>query len=85
MGEITNMKLGWNFAKETILRIIKYEKEGVIMKYKIEITETLQKIVEVEAPSYSEAFQNVWNDYNNGDIVLSSDDFVCFDINEYNE
>lgn len=55
------------------------------MKYQIEITETLQKIVEVEAPSYSEAFQNVWNDYNNGDIVLDSDDFVCFDINEYND
>lgn len=50
------------------------------MKFQIEITETLQKIVEVEAHSYSEAFQNVWNDYNNGDIV-----FVCFDINEYNE
>lgn len=79
------MKLGRNFAKETILRIIKYEKKGVIMKYKIEITETLQKIVEVEAPSFSEAFQNVWNDYNNGDIVLSSDDFMCFEINEYNE
>lgn len=55
------------------------------MKYQIEITETLQKIVEVEAPSYSEAFQSIWNDYNNGDIVLSSDDFVCFDINEYND
>lgn len=55
------------------------------MKYQIEITETLQKIVEVEAASSSEAYQYVVYDYNNGDIVLDSDDFVSVEINEYND
>lgn len=55
------------------------------MKYKIEITETLQKIIEVESPSYDEAFENVLNDYNAGKIILDSDDFICFEINEYED
>ena len=50
------------------------------MKYKIEITETLQKIVEVEANSLSEAITKVGKDYDDGEIVLDAMDFDGFEI-----
>ena len=55
------------------------------MKYKIEITETFQKVVEIEADSYEKAFRKVWNDYLDGNIVLAADDYKGFDIAEYKE
>lgn len=55
------------------------------MKYTIEITETLQKVVEVEADSLSNAIFEVAKDYRGGEIVLDHNDFVGFTILEYKE
>ena len=43
--------------------------------YKIEITETLQKVVEVEAKSLTEAITKVAVNYGGGEIVLGAEDF----------
>lgn len=55
------------------------------MKYKIEITETLQKVIEVEAENLSEALTTVCVDYKKGEIVLDDMDYVGYDIKEYKE
>lgn len=50
------------------------------MKYKIEITETLKKEVEVEAKNIHEAVAKVMDMYSDCDIVLTADDYseTCF-------
>ena len=55
------------------------------MKYKVEITETLQKVIEVEAKSLSDAITKVATDYDDGEIVLDAMDFVGYGINEFKE
>lgn len=52
--------------------------------FKIEITETLQKVVEVSASSLDEALEIIKNKYNNEDIVLDSNDYVYTIIGEFN-
>ena len=52
------------------------------MKFKIEITETLQRIVEVEANNLSEAISKVADTYDNEEIVLDYNDLVGFSIKE---
>ena len=49
-------------------------------KYLVEITETLQKQIEVEANSASEAEIKIHTLYKQGDIVLSADDHTGTDI-----
>ena len=44
--------------------------------YYISVTETLNKIVEVQAEDSSEALQKAEDAYYNGEIVLDSEDFV---------
>lgn len=44
--------------------------------YAIEIEEVLQKVVAVEAASEDEAYQKVKEAYQNGEIVLSAEDFM---------
>ena len=46
------------------------------MKYKVEITETLQRIVEVEAEHEIDAIREVRSLYRSGDEVLDANDFV---------
>ena len=46
------------------------------MKYQVEITETLQKTVEVEAENESEAISEVEGQYYSGEIELDSSDFI---------
>ena len=50
------------------------------MKYKVEITETLQRILEVEAKEEAEAYQIVKDMYRNEEIVLSADDYIDIKI-----
>ena len=53
------------------------KKGSVILNiYKIEITETLQKQIEIEANSKEEAERIAKQKYQNEEIVLSSDDYV---------
>ena len=45
-------------------------------KYKFEITETLQKQVEIEADSFDEAYRKLKKSYRNEEIVLDSNDYI---------
>jgi len=45
-------------------------------KYKIKITKTLERIVEVEARSFGAAFLNVQEKWVHSDINLDEDNFV---------
>lgn len=45
-------------------------------KYKVIITETLEKVVEVEARDKIEAEQIVSDAWHNSDYILDADDFV---------
>ena len=53
-------------------------------KYEVEITEYLQRIIEVEAESPEDAVYKVEEDYDNCNIVLDSGDFTGKDIEIYN-
>ena len=44
--------------------------------YKIEITETLQRQIEVEASSKEEALKKIKEQYQNQEIVLNENDYV---------
>ena len=55
------------------------------MKYKIEITETLQKVVEVEAETVKDALGTVQDMWYGTEIVLTADDFVGVDFAEFKE
>lgn len=45
-------------------------------KFKVQITETLQRIEEVEAPDFAEAIEKISDKYRNGEIVLTADNSV---------
>lgn len=45
-------------------------------KYYVSVTETLNKVVSVDAESENEAVQKVKDAYNNSDIVLDSENFA---------
>lgn len=44
--------------------------------YKIEITETLQKIIEIEADNEEDALHKVMRMYKNEEVILDYDNFV---------
>ena len=48
-------------------------------KYKVEITETLKRVVEIEANNEENALYEVTKKYKNSEIVLDYSDFV--DVN----
>ena len=50
------------------------------MKYIIEITETLQRQIEVEAQNESEAINLIKEKYKNEEIILSEEDFIDSEI-----
>lgn len=50
------------------------------MNYKMRVTETLVRIVDVEAESEQQAWEMVQDMYNNEDIVLDDSDFESVDI-----
>lgn len=54
-------------------------------KYYVEITETLQKVVEVEAESEEEAVNQVHVDYINENIVLGEEYWVSTEVEIYHE
>ncbi len=54
-------------------------------KYKVEITETLQKIIEINSSSEEDAINQVRNDYGSEKITLDSNDFIEFEINTIKE
>lgn len=44
-------------------------------RYYVSVTETLNKVVSVDAESKEEAVRKVQDAYNNSEIILDSDDF----------
>lgn len=54
-------------------------------KYKIEITETLQKVVEVEAETLKDALGITEDMWNGNEIMLYADDFKGVEFSEYKE
>ena len=53
------------------------------MNYKIEIKETLSRIIDIEADNESEAIMKVKSKYITQDIVLDSSDYVDTEFNIY--
>ena len=53
--------------------------------YKINIQETLSRIIEIEAENEDIALEIVKNKYKNEELVLDNDDFVCVEIGIQNE
>lgn len=51
-------------------------------KFTIEITETLQKQVDIEAESYLDAIDKVDEMYNRGEIVLDHSNYIDHEIEE---
>jgi len=49
-------------------------------KFKIEVKETLSRIIEINANSIDEALENVQQIYKNEKIILDNDDFVEVDF-----
>ena len=49
-------------------------------KFRIEVTEVLRRIVDVEAESETEAIDTVWQMYRNCDVVLDASDYVETEI-----
>lgn len=54
-------------------------------KFKIEITETLSKIIEVEADNIEEALERVETMYKEEKIILDSSDFIDKEIKLFND
>ena len=54
-------------------------------KYAYEITETLSKVIVLEADNEDDAYQELKRRYHEGEIVLYIDDFVESDILELTE
>ena len=50
-------------------------------EFKVEVVETLIRIVTVEAMTEEDAIKFVKYDYNNAELVLDSDDFFDVDFN----
>ena len=54
-------------------------------EYRVEVMETLVRIVTVEAEDIHEAIDKVMYDYNNAELVLDADDFFDVDFLILNE
>ncbi len=52
------------------------------MKYNVTITETLSRIIEVEAESVQDAEDKVWDMYYKEDIILSARDYEDTEITD---
>ena len=55
----------------------------MMKRYKVEVKETLARIIEVEADCESDAVEKVRGLYRNEEIILDSGDYVDTDINVF--
>ena len=55
------------------------------MNYKVEVKETLSRIIDIEAESESEAIIKAKSKYKKQEIVLDSSDYIDTEINIYND
>ncbi len=54
-------------------------------EFKVEITEYLQRVITVEADNKREAILKVKEEYDKGNIILDSNDFVTNEIEIYKD
>ena len=54
-------------------------------KFKLEITETLQKVVEIEAEDINKALQILKQHYYDEEYVLDETNYISTDFNAYKE
>ena len=54
--------------------------KGFLKRYHIEITETLQKVVDIMANTPDEAIAEATRKYREGEIILDSSDCIDFDV-----
>ena len=52
----------------------------VVNKYNIEITETIQKTIEVEADNEQAALHIAMKKYKNSEVILTDEDFIDVDF-----
>lgn len=55
------------------------------MNYKVEIKETLSRIINLEADSEEEAILKAKTEYKNQNIILDDNDYIDTEINIYEE
>lgn len=53
------------------------------MNYKIEIKETLSRIIDIEADNEEGAIRKVREQYSSQEIILDSNDYIDTEINTY--
>ena len=58
----------------------RYSQRKFRKKFQVEVTETLQRIFEVDARSAEEAIAQITQKYREEEIVLDSNDFIDFNI-----
>ena len=63
------------------------EEEKTIRQYAVKITETLEKVVYIEADSRIEAEAIAEENWNNSEYILDAENFVCarFEVTESEE
>ena len=55
------------------------------MRYKVQITETMQRIIEIEATDLHEAIRIIKKKYQKEEIILNEKDFIDVEFNVVNE
>ena len=58
---------------------------GEFMNYKIEIKETLSRIIDIEADNEEGAIRKAKEQYRNQNVILDSGDYIETKINVYNQ
>ena len=53
------------------------------MKYKVVLSVITERTIEIEADSKKEAINKVQDDYNQGKIVLGSEDYTCVNLHAW--
>ena len=69
------------FEKRGEVKSLRYRRlKGLCKRYHVEITETLQKVVDVMATTPDGAIEEVRKKYREGEIVLDSSDCIDFNV-----
>lgn len=52
-----------------------------MMRYLIEVEETLSRVFDIEADDFEDAFKKANIMYTEGELILDRDDFIGYEIN----
>ena len=68
-----------------LIWILQIERRIEMQEYKIEVVETLSRIISVEAENLEDAIKKVSVQYDSNEIVLDYEDYKGYDILPYEE